>query len=85
MGGNLYMMDATRSLTAAAIDLGEKPAVISGIAKLHLTERSRQVVNDAMDIVGGKGISMGPCELHRGRVHADSGRDHRRRGQHTDP
>ena len=63
MGGNLYMMDATRSLTAAAIDLGEKPAVISGIAKLHLTERSRQVVNDAMDIVGGKGISMGPSNF----------------------
>ncbi len=36
MGGNLYMMDATRTLTAAAIDLGEKPSVISGIAKLHL-------------------------------------------------
>ena len=25
IGGNLYMMDATRRLTAAAIDLGEKP------------------------------------------------------------
>ena len=63
MGGNLYMMDATRTLTAAAIDLGEKPAVISGIAKLHLTERGRQVVNDGMDIVGGKGICMGPSNF----------------------
>src|SRR4030095_7777128 len=26
MGGNLYMMDATRMLTAAAIDLAQKPA-----------------------------------------------------------
>ncbi len=59
MGGNLYLMDAARALTAAAVDLGEKPAVISAIAKLHLTERGRQVVNDAMDIVGGKGICMG--------------------------
>jgi acyl-CoA dehydrogenase len=63
MGGNLYMMDATRVLTATAIDLGEKPAVVSGIAKLHITERGRQVVNDAMDIVGGKGICMGPSNF----------------------
>jgi acyl-CoA dehydrogenase len=63
MGGNLYMMDATRILTAAAIDLAQKPAVISGITKLHLTERGRQVVNDGMDIVGGKGICMGPSNF----------------------
>jgi acyl-CoA dehydrogenase len=63
MGGNLYMMDAVRTLTGTAIDLGEKPAVISGIAKLHLTERGRQVVNDAMDVVGGKGICMGPSNF----------------------
>ncbi len=63
MGGNLYMMDAARALTASAIDAGEKPAVISGIAKLHLTERGRQVVNDAMDVVGGKGICMGPSNF----------------------
>jgi len=63
MGGNLYMMDAARTLTAQAVDLGEKPAVLSGIAKLHLTERGRIVVNDAMDIVGGKGICMGPSNF----------------------
>ena len=63
MGGNLYMMDATRVLTTAAIDLGEKPAVLSAIAKLHLTERGAQVVNDAMDVVGGKGICMGPSNF----------------------
>jgi acyl-CoA dehydrogenase len=63
MGGNLYMMDATRMLTALAVDLGEKPAVPSAIAKLHLTERARQVVNDAMDVAGGKGICMGPSNF----------------------
>ncbi len=63
MGGSLYMMDATRVLTAAAVDLGEKPAVLSGIAKLHLTERNRAIINDAMDIVGGKGICMGPSNF----------------------
>ncbi|WP_231409305.1 acyl-CoA dehydrogenase [Ralstonia solanacearum] len=60
MGGNLYLMDAARRLSALAVDLGEKPSVISAIAKYHVTERARDVVNDAMDIVGGKGICMGP-------------------------
>ncbi len=63
MGGNLYMMDATRMLTASAVDLGEKPAVPSGIAKYHLTDRCRQVINDAMDVAGGKGICMGPSNF----------------------
>jgi acyl-CoA dehydrogenase len=63
MGGNLYVMDAVRVHTAAAVDRGEKPAVLSGIAKLHITERNRQVINDAMDIAGGKGICMGPSNF----------------------
>ncbi len=63
MGGNLYVMDATRRLCAQAVDLGEKPAVLSAIAKYHVTERSRQVVNDAMDVAGGKGICMGPSNF----------------------
>ena len=60
MGGNLYMMDAARMLTASAVDMGEKPSVLSAIAKYHLTERGRAVVNDAMDVLGGKGICLGP-------------------------
>jgi acyl-CoA dehydrogenase len=54
------MMDATRVMTAGAVDLGEKPAVLSAIAKYHMTERARACVNDAMDIHGGKGICLGP-------------------------
>src|SRR6185312_7119944 len=50
-------------LTATLVERGEKPSVLSGIAKLHITERARQVVNDAMDIVGGKGICMGPSNF----------------------
>ena len=63
MGGNLYAMDATRMLTAQAVDLGEKPAVLSAIAKYHLTERARAVVIDGMDIAGGKGVCMGPSNF----------------------
>ncbi|WP_233829457.1 acyl-CoA dehydrogenase [Paraburkholderia sp. ZP32-5] len=63
MGGNLYVMDAARRLAARAIDLGEKPSVISAIAKYHLTERARVVINDGMDVVAGKGICMGPSNF----------------------
>jgi len=47
-------------MTAGAVDLGEKPAVLSAIAKYHMTEGARRCVNDAMDIHGGKGICLGP-------------------------
>ncbi len=60
IGGNTYIMDAARVMTAGAIDLGEKPSVVSAIVKYHLTDRARQVINDAMDVQAGKGICMGP-------------------------
>jgi acyl-CoA dehydrogenase len=60
IAGNLYVMDAARVLTAQAVDLGEKPSVISAIVKYHCTERGRIAINDAMDVHGGKGICMGP-------------------------
>lgn len=60
IGGNTYVMDAARRMTAGAVDLGEKPAVLSGVVKYHITERMRQCLNDAMDVHGGKGICMGP-------------------------
>lgn len=60
IGGHTYMMDAARSMTAGAVDLGEKPSVVSAIVKYHVTERARQVVNDGMDVIGGKGICLGP-------------------------
>ena len=60
IGGNAYMMDAARTMTAGAVDLGEKPSVPSAIVKYHMTERMRLVVNDAMDVHGGKGICLGP-------------------------
>ncbi|HKU45583.1 MAG TPA: acyl-CoA dehydrogenase [Burkholderiales bacterium] len=67
IAAHCYMMDATRIMTAGAVDLGEKPAVLSAIAKYHMTERARSCVNDAMDIHGGKGICLGPSNwLGRG-------------------
>jgi len=63
IGAYTYIMDAARTLTATALDRGEKPSVISAIVKYHLTERMRKVVNDAMDILGGAGICLGPSNI----------------------
>jgi acyl-CoA dehydrogenase len=60
MVGLTYTQDAARSVTAGAIDGGEKPSVPSAMLKYHVTEMGRQVANDAMDVHGGKGICMGP-------------------------
>lgn len=60
IAGHTYAIDATREMTCGAVDMGEKPSVASAIAKYNLTERMRQVVNDGMDVLGGRGISMGP-------------------------
>jgi acyl-CoA dehydrogenase len=63
IGAWTYLMDATRKMTAGAVDLGEKPSVVSAIAKYHVTERARRVVNDGMDVIGGKGICLGPSNF----------------------
>ncbi|MFN3985776.1 MAG: acyl-CoA dehydrogenase [Rhodocyclaceae bacterium] len=60
IGANTYLSDSARILTAGSIDLGEKPSVVSAIVKFHVTERARQTVNDGMDVIGGKGICLGP-------------------------
>jgi acyl-CoA dehydrogenase len=58
--GLTYTIDAARSVTAGAIDGGERPSVPSAMLKYHATEMGRQVANDAMDVHGGKGICLGP-------------------------
>ena len=60
IGGLTYLADAGRLMTATALHEGEKPSVVTAILKYHLTENMRQVLNDAMDIHGGRGICMGP-------------------------
>ncbi|MFC3095621.1 acyl-CoA dehydrogenase [Alteromonas sediminis] len=60
IGANAYLMDAVTRFSTAGVDLGEKPSVISAICKYHLTERMRVVINDAMDVHGGKGVMLGP-------------------------
>ena len=60
IGGLAYMTDAGRLLTLSALDSGEKPSVVTAILKYYNTEFMRQMINDSMDIHGGRGICMGP-------------------------
>jgi len=60
IAGTTYWMNAVRVVTAGAVDAGERPAVISAIAKCWSTEALRRVANDAMDLAAGVGICKGP-------------------------
>ena len=60
IGGKAYAISALSQATAAAVDRGDVPSVPSAIAKYHCTNMGRDVAKDVMDIVGGKGIILGP-------------------------
>ncbi|MDH5834661.1 acyl-CoA dehydrogenase [Luteimonas kalidii] len=63
IGGKAYAASALSQATAAAVDRGDVPSVPSAIAKYHCTEMGRQVASDFMDVVGGKGIILGPRNI----------------------
>lgn len=63
IAGFNYLLEAMRKYTLGAIDQGIKPAVVTAMAKYNATEIGRKVINDAMDVSGGAGISRGPRNL----------------------
>ena len=63
IGGSAYLYEAARIYTVGAIDSGCKPPVVTAMAKYYFTEMQRKVVNDVMDVLGGKAISRGPRNL----------------------
>ena len=68
IAGHTYIVNSALSVTAGAIDQGEKPAVPSAILKYHCTELGRKISNDTMDVHGGKAVMMGPNN-YLGRAH----------------
>jgi len=60
IAANTYSISALSRQTASEVDAGEKPSVPGALAKYHCTELSRAILQDAMDIHGGKGIILGP-------------------------
>ena len=57
--GSAFTLESMRSLTASAVD-NCAPSVVTAMAKYHMTEMMRTVINDAMDIHGGRGVMHGP-------------------------
>jgi acyl-CoA dehydrogenase len=63
IGGLTYAMDAMSRFTCGMVDQGVSSAVISAIAKYNSSEFNRVVINHGMDLLGGKGIILGPSNL----------------------
>lgn len=63
VGGLTYLMEAGRRYTCGGLDSGVKPAIVTAIAKYNFTELGRKIINDAMDVQGGAGISRGPRNI----------------------
>lgn len=60
IAGQCYITQSSVLQTANMVDNGEKPAVPSAILKYQLTEMQRAVLTDAMDVHGGKTVTLGP-------------------------
>lgn len=63
IGATTYALEAMRKYCLGALDKGIKPGVITAMQKYYTTEMGRKGIVDAMDIMGGAGISMGPRNL----------------------
>jgi acyl-CoA dehydrogenase len=60
IGGRAYATDALRRSAAAAIDRGESSVAGAAMAKMQTSAFARDVVTDAMDLLAGKGVMLGP-------------------------
>ena len=63
VGGWAYMLEAGRIYTCGGLDSGQKPPVVTAMAKYSFTEILRKAINDGMDVLGGAAISRGPRNL----------------------
>ena len=60
IAGKTFLLEAMRVLTTEGLGEGVKPSVVTAIAKYHMTELGRDVLNSAMDVQAGKAIQRGP-------------------------
>lgn len=60
MAGKTFLLESMRQLTTEGLGLGLKPSVITAMAKYHMTELGRDVLQSGMDITAGKAIQQGP-------------------------
>jgi len=66
IAGNALICTAGSDLVAALVDKHESPSVLSAVMKQQATDRGRQCVTDAMDVMAGAAISRGPNNLLMG-------------------
>lgn len=59
VAGMAYTLEAMRMMVTRALEECE-PGVVTAMAKYHCTEMMRDVVNHSMDVLGGRGIQLGP-------------------------
>lgn len=59
IAGGAYMLEAYRAFVTRGLADGA-PSVMTAMAKYHATETMRRLVNHGMDVLGGRGIQLGP-------------------------
>lgn len=59
ISANNLISESFRKLVLTTLNKGISPAILTAMAKYHLTEMSRENINAAMDIHGGKAIQCG--------------------------
>lgn len=63
IAGYAYLLEATRMMTAGAVDQQINPSIVSAIAKYHMTEMARKLISHSMDVHSGQMIQVGPRNL----------------------
>ncbi len=63
VAGMGYLIEANRYALTQAVEEGARPSVAAGIAKYHLTELSRKVLQLAMDVHSGHALQAGPSNI----------------------
>lgn len=69
MVGLTYLMESTLYAGTGIVDAGGTSPVLSAIAKYHTTSKLKEVLNLGMEILGGKGIMLGPKNF-LARIHS---------------
>ncbi|RLQ20244.1 acyl-CoA dehydrogenase [Seongchinamella sediminis] len=64
-----YTLEAMRQMVTRGLQDGA-PGVLTAMAKYHATERMRELVNHAMDVVSGRAIQLGPRNFMASNYHA---------------
>jgi acyl-CoA dehydrogenase len=59
IAASAYTLEAMRHWVTRSL-VGGSPGVVTAIAKYHSTEMMRDTIDHAMDVMGGRGIQMGP-------------------------